>query len=54
MIIDYNIGHHKNWYNMDWNEYFLGIAEQVKLKSKDQSTQIGAVIDESAPPQSPH
>jgi dCMP deaminase len=29
---------------MDWNEYFLGIAEQVKLKSKDQSTQIGAVI----------
>ena len=29
---------------MEWNEYFLGIAEQVKLKSKDQSTQIGAVI----------
>jgi dCMP deaminase len=29
---------------MDWNEYYLGIAEQVKLKSKDQSTQIGAVI----------
>ena len=29
---------------MNWNEYFLGIAEQVKLKSKDQSTQIGAVI----------
>ena len=29
---------------MDWIEYFLGIAEQVKLKSKDESTQIGAVI----------
>jgi dCMP deaminase len=29
---------------MDWSEYFLGIAEQVKLKSKDESTQIGAVI----------
>lgn len=29
---------------MDWKEYFLGIAEQVKLKSKDKSTQIGAVI----------
>lgn len=30
--------------NMNWVEYFLNIAEQVKLKSKDQSTQIGAVI----------
>ena len=30
--------------NMNWTEYFLGIAEQVKLKSKDESTQIGAVI----------
>jgi dCMP deaminase len=29
---------------MEWKEYFLGIAEQVKLKSKEQSTQIGAVI----------
>jgi dCMP deaminase len=29
---------------MDWINYFLGIAEQVKLKSKDESTQIGAVI----------
>ena len=29
---------------MNWTEYFLGIAEQVKLKSKDNSTQIGAVI----------
>ena len=29
---------------MNWINYFWGIAEQVKLKSKDQSTQIGAVI----------
>ena len=29
---------------MEWINYFLGIAEQVKLKSKDESTQIGAVI----------
>ena len=29
---------------MNWTEYFLGIAEQVKLNSKDLSTQIGAVI----------
>jgi dCMP deaminase len=29
---------------MNWTDYFLNIAEQVKLKSKDQSTQIGAVI----------
>jgi dCMP deaminase len=29
---------------MDWNEYFLKIAETVKFKSKDQRTQIGAVI----------
>lgn len=29
---------------MKWNEYYLNIAEQVKLKSKDESTQIGAVI----------
>lgn len=29
---------------MNWTEYFLGIAEQVKLKSKDKSTQIGVVI----------
>ncbi len=29
---------------MNWTEYFLNIAEQVKLKSKDKSTQIGAVI----------
>ena len=29
---------------MNWPEYFLGIAEQVKLKSKDRRTNIGAVI----------
>jgi dCMP deaminase len=29
---------------MNWTEYFLKIAEQIKLKSKDESTQIGAVI----------
>ena len=29
---------------MNWMEYFLEIAEVVKLKSKDQSTQIGAVV----------
>ena len=29
---------------MEWNEYFRGIAHQVKLKSKDARTQIGAVI----------
>jgi dCMP deaminase len=29
---------------MNWTEYFLGIAEQIKLKSKDESTQIGAVV----------
>jgi dCMP deaminase len=29
---------------MNWDEYYLGIAEHVKLKSKDVSTQIGAVI----------
>ena len=29
---------------MDWKEYFRNIAHQVKLKSKDEKTQIGAVI----------
>lgn len=29
---------------LDWIDYFLSIAEQVKLKSKDRNTQIGAVI----------
>ena len=30
--------------NMNWKDYFLNIAEQVKIKSKDKNTQIGAVI----------
>ena len=29
---------------MNWNEYFRGIVHQVKLKSKDERTQIGALI----------
>lgn len=29
---------------MNWDEYFINIAEQVKLKSKDRNTQIGVVI----------
>ena len=29
---------------MNWTEYFLNIAESVKLKSKDRRPQIGAVI----------
>jgi dCMP deaminase len=29
---------------MNWTEYFRQIAHTVKLKSKDKSTQIGAVI----------
>jgi dCMP deaminase len=29
---------------MKWDEYFINIAEQVKLKSKDKKTQIGVVI----------
>lgn len=29
---------------IDWQDYFIGIANQVKLKSKDKNTQIGAVI----------
>jgi dCMP deaminase len=29
---------------MKWDEYFINIAEQVKLKSKDERTQIGVVI----------
>jgi dCMP deaminase len=29
---------------MEWNEYFITIAEQVKEKSKDNNTKIGAVI----------
>ena len=29
---------------MNWDEYFINIAEQVKLKSKDNKTQIGVVL----------
>ena len=29
---------------MRWVEYFRNLAHQVKLKSKDQNTQIGAII----------
>lgn len=29
---------------MNWDEYFINIAQQIKLKSKDQKTQIGVVI----------
>lgn len=29
---------------MNWDQYFLNIAEQVKEKSKDKRTKIGAVI----------
>jgi dCMP deaminase len=29
---------------MDWKDYFRNIAQQVKLKSKDKYTKIGAVI----------
>jgi dCMP deaminase len=28
----------------DWNEYFLGIAEAAKMKSKDPKCKVGAVI----------
>ena len=30
--------------NMRWTEYFRNLAHQVKLKSKDERTQIGAII----------
>lgn len=29
---------------MNWKEYFRGIVHQIKLKSKDRYTQIGAII----------
>ena len=29
---------------MRWVEYFQNLAHQVKLKSKDENTQIGAII----------
>ena len=32
---------------MEWNEYFITIAEQVKEKSKDINTKIGAIINNS-------
>lgn len=47
-------GKYKNWESktntsatqeqMSWDEYFLNIAEAVSLRSKDQSSKIGAVI----------
>ena len=32
---------------LDWNNYFLGIAQAVALKSKDQSTKVGCVLVDS-------
>lgn len=29
---------------MDWDNYFLSIAQAVALKSKDPSTQVGAIV----------
>lgn len=29
---------------MEWEEYFVNICNQIKLKSKDESTQIGVVV----------
>jgi dCMP deaminase len=29
---------------MNWDEYFINLANSIKLKSKDNSTKIGAVI----------
>lgn len=29
---------------LNWNEYFMHLAEQIALKSKDEKTQLGAVI----------
>jgi dCMP deaminase len=29
---------------INWNEYYLNICEQIKLRSKDSSTKIGVVI----------
>jgi dCMP deaminase len=31
-------------YLMRWNEYFMHLAEQVALKSKDDSTKLGAIV----------
>ena len=33
-----------NIYDMNWDEYFYKIAHQIKEKSKDKNTKIGAVI----------
>lgn len=33
-----------NMVKISWAEYFRKIAHTIKLKSKDQNTQIGAVI----------
>ena len=35
---------HTNGDIMNWTEYFINIANAVKLKSKDERTQIGVVI----------
>lgn len=32
------------WEEIDWDEYFLGMAEYASKKSKDPSTKVGAVI----------
>lgn len=32
---------------MNWNEFFLGMAEYVSKKSKDPSTKVGCVITDS-------
>ncbi len=32
------------WEEIDWDEYFLGMAEYASRKSKDPSTKVGAVI----------
>ena len=39
------MGRYKNKINdMRWVEYFRKLAHTVKLKSKDENTQIGAII----------
>ena len=29
---------------MDWDEYFFGISDAIRAKSKDESTKVGCVI----------
>ena len=29
---------------MNWNEYFIKMLDSIKIKSKDKSTQVGAII----------